>query len=73
MVDGDEIVFADEYGTWMIPADEKVFIRAFLISLSAVSSPEEFAEGATDPLFGAIPCCYWKIWNGLILCGFVWR
>jgi hypothetical protein len=46
MQDGDDIVFADEYGTWMIPADEKVFIRAFLISLSAVSSPEEFVEGA---------------------------
>jgi len=46
MEDGEEIIFADEYGTWMIPADEKVFIRACLRSLSAVSTPEEFAEGA---------------------------
>ncbi len=46
MEDGEEIIFADEYGTWMIPADEKVFIRAFLRSLSAVSTPEEFTEWA---------------------------
>lgn len=43
---GDEIIFADEYGTWMIPSDEKVFIRAYLRSLSAVSTPEEFVEAA---------------------------
>ena len=42
----DEIIFADEYGTWMIPRDEKVFIRAYLRSVSAVSAPEEFAEAA---------------------------
>jgi len=42
----DEIIFADEYGTWMIPADEKVFIRAYLRSLSAVSTPEGFAKAA---------------------------
>ena len=47
MEEGDGIVFADEYGTWMIPADEKVFIRAYLRSLSAVCTPEEFTEGAT--------------------------
>ena len=46
MEDGEEIVFADEYGTWMMPADEKVFIKACLRSLSAISTPEEFAEGA---------------------------
>ncbi len=47
MEDGEEIIFADEYGTWMMPADEKVIIKACLRSLSAVSTPEEFAEGAT--------------------------
>jgi hypothetical protein len=46
MEDGDEIIFADEYGTWMIPGDEKVFIRAYLRSLSAVSTPKEYAEAA---------------------------
>lgn len=46
MEEGEEIVFADEYGTWMLPADEKAFIKACLRSLSAVSTPEEFAERA---------------------------
>jgi len=28
MEDGDEIVFADEYGTWMITGDEKRFVKS---------------------------------------------
>ena len=43
MEDGDEIVFADEYGTWMITGDEKRFVKSFLTSLSAISNPEEYA------------------------------
>jgi hypothetical protein len=31
MEDGDEIVFADEYGTWMITGDEKRFIKSYLL------------------------------------------
>jgi hypothetical protein len=46
MEDVEKIIFADEYGTWMILADEKVFIRACLHSFSTVSTLEEFAEGA---------------------------
>lgn len=46
MEDGEEIIFADEYGTWMMTADERVIIQACLRSLSAVSTPEEFTEGA---------------------------
>jgi hypothetical protein len=46
MEDGDEIVFADEYGTWMIPGDEKRFVKSYLKSLSAISSPEEYTIGA---------------------------
>ena len=46
MEDCDEIVFADEYGTWMITGDEKRFLRSFLTSLSAISTPEEYATGA---------------------------
>ena len=46
MEDGNEIIFADEYGTWMIPGDEKIFIKAYLHSLSAVTTPEEFTEAA---------------------------
>ena len=41
---GDEIVFGDEIGSWMIPGDEKEYLAAYLTSLAAVSSPEEFAE-----------------------------
>jgi len=46
MEDGDEIVFADEYGTWMITGDEKRFIKSYLSSLSAISTPEEYANDA---------------------------
>ncbi|MCP4119756.1 MAG: hypothetical protein GY737_31025 [Desulfobacteraceae bacterium] len=46
MEDGEEIVFADEYGTWMITGDEKRFVTSYLISLSAISTPEEYAEGS---------------------------
>jgi hypothetical protein len=46
MEDGDEIVFADEYGTWMITGDEKRFIKSYLSSLAAISTPEEYANGA---------------------------
>jgi len=47
--EGEEIVFADELGSWMIPADERSFLKAYLQSLSAVSNPEELTE-AVIPL-----------------------
>jgi hypothetical protein len=46
MEDGEEIVFAEEYGTWMITGDEKRFVKSYLASLSATSTPEEYAIGA---------------------------
>jgi hypothetical protein len=46
MEDGDEIVFADQYGTWMITGDEKKFIKSYLTSLSMISTPEEYTIGA---------------------------
>ena len=46
MEDGDEIVFADECGTWMITGDEKRFIKSYLSSLAVISTPEEYANGA---------------------------
>ena len=46
---GDEIVFADECGSWMIPGDEKKCIAAYLSSLAAVASPESFTA-TTLPL-----------------------
>jgi hypothetical protein len=46
MEDGEDIVFADELGSWMIPGDEKRFIKSYLTALSAVSTPEEYIKGA---------------------------
>jgi hypothetical protein len=46
MENGEEIVFADEYGSWMITADEKNCIAAYLTSLSAIASPEAYTETA---------------------------
>ena len=43
MASGDEIVFADEYGTWMIPVDEKTVIAAYLASLAVTTTPQEYA------------------------------
>ena len=43
---GEEIVFADEYGTWMIPVDERKIIAAYLASLAAISTPDQYAAAA---------------------------
>ena len=43
---GDEIVFADEYGTWMIPVDERKVIPAYLASLAATTTPEAYTAAA---------------------------
>jgi hypothetical protein len=43
---GDEIVFADEYGTWMIPVDERKIIPAYLVSLSSTTTPEAYVDAA---------------------------
>ena len=39
---GDEIVFADEIGSWMIRVDEQEYTAAYLTSLAATTTPEEF-------------------------------
>ena len=46
MEDGEEIIFAEEYGTWMITGDKKRFVKSYLTSLSAMSTPDEYAIGA---------------------------
>lgn len=43
---GEEIVFGDEIGSWMIPGDEKQYLAAYFKSLAAVSTPGEFTEAA---------------------------
>jgi hypothetical protein len=42
----DEIVFADEYGSWMIPVREEDWVADYLTSLAATTTPEEFAARA---------------------------
>ncbi len=49
MEDGEEIVFAEELGGWMIPIDEKPCLHAYIGSLSAISTPDAFTA-ATIPL-----------------------
>jgi hypothetical protein len=40
---GEEIIFAEEAGSWMIPADKKAWLKAYLTSLAATATPEAFA------------------------------
>ncbi len=47
--DGEEIVFADELGSWMIPGDDREFTRAYITSLAATATAEEFTS-AVIPL-----------------------
>lgn len=49
MEQGEEIVFADEIGSWMIHGDQKGYLTAYLTSLAAISTPTEFAA-AVAPL-----------------------
>ncbi len=42
MEKGEEIVFAHELGSWMIPGGEKKALAAYISSLAATKSPEEF-------------------------------
>lgn len=42
MESGEEIVFADEFGGWMIPGDEKVYIQAYLTASAKPSTSEEY-------------------------------
>lgn len=44
MEEGQEIVFAEEIGSWMIPGDEKEYINAYLSTSAAITTPEEYAE-----------------------------
>ena len=41
---GEEIVFAEEVGSWMIPGDEKVYLQAYIRALAATTTPEDFTE-----------------------------
>lgn len=43
---GEEIVFAEEIGSWMIPIREKEFLADYMTSMAATMTPEEFTEAA---------------------------
>jgi hypothetical protein len=43
---GEEIVFGDEIGCWMIPGSEREYIAAYMTSLAATMDPEAFTEAA---------------------------
>ena len=38
----EEIVFADECGSWMIPGDDEEFVKSCITSLAATAKAEEF-------------------------------
>lgn len=40
---GDEIVFGDEIGSWLIPGDEKQYLAAYITAVAQVAAPDEFA------------------------------
>lgn len=46
---GEEIIFADEYGSWMIPGNEKEFLDSYISSLAEIKTPEEYTQ-AVVPL-----------------------
>lgn len=46
MENGEEIVFADELGSWMIPVEGKKAVAAYLKSLAATTLPEQYATVA---------------------------
>jgi hypothetical protein len=41
---GEEIIFADEYGSWMIPGNEKEFLDSYISSLAEIKTPKEYAQ-----------------------------
>src|SRR5205807_8394030 len=47
---GKEIIFAEEAGPWLIPSDEKAWLKAYLTSLAATATPEVFTTAAVPML-----------------------
>jgi len=50
MESGDEIVFADEYGSWMIPIREEECVAAYLRAISCTENAFGFANEAVSLL-----------------------
>ena len=47
----DEIIFADELGSWMFTGDEKTYYTAYLQAATKVCSDEDFVEKAMSALY----------------------
>jgi hypothetical protein len=43
---GQKIVFGKEIGSWMIPGNEQEFIAAYMTSLAATATPDDFTAAA---------------------------
>ena len=41
---GEEIIFADEYGSWMISGDEEEFLNSYILSLAELKTPEKYSQ-----------------------------
>ncbi|MGK7905708.1 MAG: hypothetical protein AB4040_00560 [Synechococcus sp.] len=41
---GEEIIFADEFGSWMIPGNEQEFLEAYISSLAEIKTPDEYTK-----------------------------
>lgn len=50
MESGDEIVFADEYGSWMIPVREEECVAAYLKAVAHIENAAGFANAAIEML-----------------------
>jgi len=60
--DGEEIVFGDEIGSWMIPGNEQQYNTAYLTALAATAAPAAFAK-AVVPL---VQQDSWQNFTGLV-------
>jgi hypothetical protein len=47
---GDEIIFAEEAGSWMIPTDQKGWLKSYLTSLAATATPGAFTAAVIPML-----------------------
>lgn len=44
MESGEDIIFADEYGMWMLPIHEEPYIEAYIQSAAAILNPSDYLE-----------------------------
>jgi len=62
MEEGEEIVFAHELGSWMLPGDEKPYLAAYVASLAAVSTPEIFTATVLPLIRRDGPSCIAQVY-----------